>query len=116
MDVSDGKFVPAGGSGIHRAVDTASTTSRKSKSKSVRSSKSNLDSGVKTGKEYRAKKARGDVKIRGKPDPYAYVPLSRKLLNKRNKAKATGRLNKIFKSAVKGAKTGTTMRRRRSKT
>src|SRR5437764_173964 len=28
------------------------------------------------GKEYRAKRAAGDVKKKGKPDPYAYVPLA----------------------------------------
>jgi ribosomal RNA-processing protein 12 len=28
------------------------------------------------GKEYKAKKAGGDIKKKGKPDPYAYVPLS----------------------------------------
>lgn len=35
------------------------------------------------GAEYRSKKAKGDVKKSGAPDPYAYVPLNRGLLNKR---------------------------------
>lgn len=37
----------------------------------------------KPGAEYKAKKAGGDVKKKGKPDPYAYIPLSRASLNKR---------------------------------
>ena len=36
-----------------------------------------------TGAEYRGKKAKGDIKQKGKHDPYAYVPLSRSALNKR---------------------------------
>jgi len=42
-----------------------------------------------TGKEYAAKKAKGDVKKEGKPDPFAYIPLNPKLLNKRFKTKAS---------------------------
>lgn len=36
------------------------------------------------GSEYRATKARGDIKRKGKPDPYAYVPLTRSVLNRRS--------------------------------
>lgn len=35
------------------------------------------------GSEYKAKRAGGDVKRKGKPDPYAYLPLNRSSLNKR---------------------------------
>lgn len=35
------------------------------------------------GAEYKAPKAGGDIKKKGKPDPYAYVPLSRAALNRR---------------------------------
>lgn len=56
----------AGGSGIHRQL--------KSTAGSVYSD---------VGSEYRAKKAKGDLKKKGKVDPYAYLPLTRKLLNKR---------------------------------
>ena len=54
----------AGGSGIHRPL---------------KSRKKEKD----PGQEYRAKKAFGDVKRKGKPDPYAYVPLKRSALNRR---------------------------------
>lgn len=56
-----------GGIGIHRSVSTSS----------VRSGTSSV------GSEYRSKKARGDVKRKGKPDPYAYLPLRRSAINKR---------------------------------
>ena len=35
------------------------------------------------GGEYRSKKSGGDVKIKGKADPFAYVPFSKDRLNKR---------------------------------
>ncbi|XP_046850876.1 RRP12-like protein [Xenia sp. Carnegie-2017] len=54
------------------------------------------------GEEYRAKKAGGDMKKKGKPDPYAYLPLNTNVLNKRKRAKLTGQ----FKGIVKGVKRG----------
>ncbi|KAM0736189.1 RRP12-like protein [Formica fusca] len=56
----------AGGSGIHR---------------SLKASK------VELGSEYRAVKAGGDIERKGKPDPYAYLPLTRAALNRRKKKK-----------------------------
>lgn len=35
------------------------------------------------GSEYKSKKAKGDIKKKGKLDPYAYLPLRRSNLNKR---------------------------------
>jgi hypothetical protein len=61
--------ISAGGSGIHRPIKHAS---RKCQGSSVT-----------PGAEYQSKKAKGDVKKKGKPDPYAYLPLSRKVLNRR---------------------------------
>jgi ribosomal RNA-processing protein 12 len=43
------------------------------------------------GKEYRSKKAGGDMKKKGKLDPYAYIPLDPKLMAKRNKRSAVSR-------------------------
>lgn len=41
-------------------------------------------SGCKAAKDkYNSKKPRGDMKLRGKLDPYAYIPLTRNTLNKR---------------------------------
>nr|CAD7457370.1 unnamed protein product [Timema tahoe] len=67
----------AGGSGIHRPVKVAKK--QKAKKKDLQ--------GLTSGAVYRSKKARGDMKRKGLPDPYAYVPLSRKMLSKRKKAK-----------------------------
>ncbi|KNE58546.1 hypothetical protein AMAG_04112 [Allomyces macrogynus ATCC 38327] len=38
------------------------------------------------GLEYRSKKAGGDVKRAGKPDPYAYIPLNAKIVGNRHKS------------------------------
>uniref|UniRef100_K3WEP6 Uncharacterized protein n=1 Tax=Globisporangium ultimum (strain ATCC 200006 / CBS 805.95 / DAOM BR144) TaxID=431595 RepID=K3WEP6_GLOUD len=43
------------------------------------------------GKEYRAKKAGGDIKKKGKLEPYAYIPLDPKFMAKRNKRNAVDR-------------------------
>ncbi|RLN81492.1 hypothetical protein BBJ28_00011961 [Nothophytophthora sp. Chile5] len=43
------------------------------------------------GREYRAKKAGGDAKKKGKLEPYAYIPLDPKLMAKRNKRSAVSR-------------------------
>ena len=71
--------------------------------------------GFKSGKEFRAKKAKGDVKLKGKPDPYAYIPLSRKLLNRRKKLKNSGKFKNIIQAAVKGAKKGSKAKMRAKK-
>ncbi|CAN0858252.1 RRP12-like protein [Linum grandiflorum] len=44
-----------------------------------------------TGKEYKSKKAAGDVKRKGKLEPYAYWPLDRKMMSKRPEQRAAAR-------------------------
>ncbi|KAK9705625.1 hypothetical protein RND81_07G071800 [Saponaria officinalis] len=44
-----------------------------------------------TGNEYASKKARGDVKKKGKLEPYAYWPLDRKMLSRRPEHRASAR-------------------------
>ncbi|KAK4876177.1 hypothetical protein RN001_012599 [Aquatica leii] len=75
----------AGGSGIHRPVNKKTKVA---------------------GSEYKSKKAGGDVKKKGKLDPYMYLPLQRNLLNKRKKAKITGQFKNIQKAAKVGALKG----------
>ena len=82
----------AGGSGIHRPL-------KKSRTEYI------------PGAEYKASKAGGDVKRKGKPDPYAYVPLSRAALNKRKKKKNASKFQNIIKGAKKGAKIGMKQRK-----
>ncbi|KAF0688169.1 Aste57867_20202 [Aphanomyces stellatus] len=50
--------------------------------------------GAGAGNEYRAKKAAGDIKKKGKMDPYAYIPLDPKLMAKRNKQSAVNKFSK----------------------
>ena len=71
-----------GGSGIHR------------------------DTSKDTGSEYRNKTGRGDVKKIGKHDPYAYIPLNHKNLNKRKSAKSNGQFKNVISAARKGAMKG----------
>lgn len=71
----------AGGSGIHRPLEKKP---------------------VDHGKDYRAKKAGGDMKKKGKHDPFAYVPLDFKQLNKRKQAKLKGQFAGLVKGARKG--------------
>lgn len=58
------------------------------------------------GNEYKAKKAKGDVKKSGKPDPYAYVPLNMANLNKRKQSKVKGQFTSLVRGAKKGAQKG----------
>lgn len=69
-----------GGKGIHRNVGGTDAISMKS-GKSGYSAKSGKSQHM--GTEYSTKKAKGDMKKKGKLDPYAYIPLSRNTLNKR---------------------------------
>ncbi len=80
----------AGGSGIHRALDE---NSKKSAAKVY-------------GSEYKAKKASGDMKRKGKPDPYAYIPLQKSSLNRRKKAKFEGQFQGLVKAANAGSVKG----------
>merc|ERR1712083_581908 len=75
----------AGGTGIHRPLHVNSKKDVKQ-----------------YGSEYRSTKAKGDVKRKGKPDPYAYVPLQKSALNRRKRAKFEGQ----FKALVNAANTG----------
>ncbi|XP_043912174.1 RRP12-like protein [Protopterus annectens] len=61
METDSQSQYKAGGSGIHRP----------------------LSKKVGFGEEYKSKKGRGDVKRKGKPDPYAYIPLNKAQLNRR---------------------------------
>ena len=61
---------------------------------------------IEYGSEYRATKAKGDMKRKGKPDPYAYVPLQKSALNRRKKAKFEGQFRGLVKAAEKGSSKG----------
>jgi ribosomal RNA-processing protein 12 len=83
----------AGGSGIHRALSGDAGGDNKRRK-------------AEFGSEYRAKKARGDVKLKDRPDPYAYVPLQKSTLNKRKRAKFEGQFKNLVKAAKQGSGKG----------
>nr|SVE78053.1 EOG090X00E0 [Daphnia lumholtzi] len=105
----------AGGSGIHRPVAIAAKPSAKrtvqklTAKQRAKQSQENVKP-VDYGAEFRSSKARGDVKRKGQPDPFAYVPLSRNALNKRKKAKMSGQFKGLVRAARKGASAGTKIR------
>uniref|UniRef100_A0A8C0DI43 Ribosomal RNA processing 12 homolog n=1 Tax=Balaenoptera musculus TaxID=9771 RepID=A0A8C0DI43_BALMU len=80
----------AGGSGIHRPVAKKATP----------------------GAEYKAKKAKGDVKKKGRLEPYAYIPLSKTKLNRRKKVKLQGQFKGLVRAAQRGSQVGHKLRRK----
>uniref|UniRef100_A0A8C8H6L8 Ribosomal RNA-processing protein 12-like conserved domain-containing protein n=1 Tax=Oncorhynchus tshawytscha TaxID=74940 RepID=A0A8C8H6L8_ONCTS len=82
-------FLSAGGSGIHRPLGGSRDL----------------------GGDYKAKKGKGDVKRKGKVDPYAYIPLRKAQLNHRKKAKMQGQFKGMVRGAQKGAQSGKRMQR-----
>lgn len=84
-----------GGSGIHRplAASVKSGHSRYSKSQTS----------AKPGSEYKATKAGGDIKKKGKHEPYAYIALTRNSLNRRKRGKMGNQFKNISKK-TKGKK------------
>lgn len=118
------KSYKPGGRGIHRPVASSSTgqkpgndnrsmvSSKRSSKKSAKSKKSS----ILHGDVYRSKKAAGDMKRRGLPDPYAYYPLNAMSLNRRKHLKQRGELKAIVKSARQGAAKGRHIRNKRHKT
>ena len=65
-----------------------------------------------SGGEYGSRKGRGDMKVKDKLEPYAYWPLDRKLLNRREELKAAARkgMAKVMKRKG-GAAKGVTLPR-----
>ena len=126
-DDEDEEEVPAfkyraGGTGIHRPIDrkskpesTGSVRKLTSKQRLQISKESNKPAAKDFGAEYRSTKARGDVKRKGKPDPFAYLPLERSALNKRKKAKLSGQFKGLVRAARKGASSGTKVRALKNK-
>ena len=60
-----------------------------------------------------SQRAKGDIKKRDKPDPYAYLPLMRQKLNRRKQAKLAGQFSGFMKKAKKGSALGAKQHRRR---
>lgn len=91
MDIEPELKYKAGGSGIHRSLAK--------------------DSGA----EYKSKKGKGDIKKKGKLDPYAYIPLKKAQLNRRKRAKLQGQFKGMVRGAQKGALSGKKMQKKKRK-
>lgn len=89
----------AGGTGIHRPLAASVKSGQSNFSKTSKVSKASRA----PGSEYKASKAGGDVKKKGKHEPYAYVALSRNSLNRRKRSKA-GNQFKSISNKSKGKK------------
>ncbi|XP_021736219.1 RRP12-like protein [Chenopodium quinoa] len=72
-------------------TDVRSFVSSKSKKADQKRRKTSESGWAYTGNEYGSKKARGDVKKKGKFEPYAYWPLDRKMLSRRPEHRAAAR-------------------------
>nr|XP_033797330.1 RRP12-like protein [Geotrypetes seraphini] len=90
METSSQPQYKAGGSGIHRPLVRKPGFSA----------------------EFKSKKGKGDVKQKGRHDPYSYVPLNKANLNRRKKAKMQGQFKGLVKAAQKGAKAGCRRRKK----
>lgn len=75
------KYMP-GGKGIHRSMNGSGAASVASGASRM-SMATTKAAASQYGSEYKSKKSKGDMKQKGKMDPYAYIPLSRNVLNKR---------------------------------
>ncbi|XP_010897516.1 RRP12-like protein [Esox lucius] len=91
MEIDREQKYKAGGSGIHRPLGGSRDL----------------------GGDYKAKKGKGDVKRKGKVDPYAYIPLKKAQLNRRKKAKMQGQFKGMVRGAQKGALSGKKQRTKR---
>ena len=108
-----------GGRGIHRAISVSgesmgarSVRSTKSKASNKSTKSRRNEPSINRGDAYRSKDAAGDMKRRGMPDPYAYIPLNPIALNKRKSQKYKGEFKAIVKGAKKGAAAGARARKR----
>ncbi|KAI4877623.1 hypothetical protein NFI96_022980, partial [Prochilodus magdalenae] len=68
-----------------------------------------------SGVDFKAKKGKGDIKKKGKCDPYAYIPLKKEQLNRRKKAKLQGQFKGMVRGAKKGALLGKKMQKMKRK-
>ncbi|KAM4599996.1 RRP12-like protein [Fundulus diaphanus] len=93
MDVEPQLKYKAGGSGIHRPLGQRQDV----------------------GADYKSKKGKGDVKKKGKLDPYAYIPLKKDQLNRRKRAKLHGQFKGMVRGAQKGAQSGKKMQKKKRK-
>ncbi|CAG6017279.1 unnamed protein product [Menidia menidia] len=102
--------------GIHRPLGGRQDIGADYKSKVSRHEKLSLQgSGIRKGFSGTAAKGKGDVKKKGQPDPYAYIPLKKAQLNRRKRAKLHGQFKGMVRGAQKGALSGKKQQRKKGK-
>lgn len=57
-----------------------------------------------SGNTFKAKNAQGDIKVHGKPDPYAFIQLNPKALNKRFTRRSEKSFSQVTDGPLKGLK------------
>lgn len=57
-----------------------------------------------SGATYKAENAKGDIKIHGRPDPYAFIQLNPKALNKRFTRRSEKAFQQVTQGNLKGLK------------
>ncbi|KAM0003295.1 hypothetical protein Hdeb2414_s0288g00858031 [Helianthus debilis subsp. tardiflorus] len=91
--------------GIKREVTTGTGSDSDVRSVAIRKTKKRrktVQSGwAYTGSEYSSKKAGGDLKRKGKFEPYAYWPLDRKMVSRRPEHRLQGRACPVWLTLVK---------------
>uniref|UniRef100_A0A4W3IP71 Ribosomal RNA processing 12 homolog n=1 Tax=Callorhinchus milii TaxID=7868 RepID=A0A4W3IP71_CALMI len=96
---SDGRLIAGSGFSMHRRCWKLNNTECEESKRHSQESYLGANEG-RGGKEVpKPDQGTGDVKLKGKPDPFAYLPLNKSQLNRRTKAKMRGR----FRGLVKGA-------------
>ena len=96
-----------------QSTTTAGPSSIHSKRSTVKKSK--FHKPLSDGREYKSKKAGGDMKRKNKPDPFAYLPLNKGQLRiKRKQKKLQGTLKAILKKTRKGYVNGRKVRHTRN--
>lgn len=116
--ISGASLALKGATSIAKAGSYAGTTAQRSIGGTSRGNRKQQERGsLHSGKQFKSKKnVRGDVKRQSKVEPYAYWPLDRKLLNRRqHKTRhAKAGLDKVVNAAKDGALQGQKAKRRRS--
>lgn len=54
------------------------------------------------------------MKKQGKPDPYAYLPLNPRMLNRKSKNKAVSQFEKVVNAAKRGAQTSKSHKKKKT--
>ena len=124
----EGKLIVTDEKGGHVELESASETESvqtekqstttagvRSLSSKRSTKKSKFHKPLADGREYKSKKAGGDMKRKNKPDPYAYLPLNKGQLRiKRKQKKLQGTLKAILTKASKGSAHGRKIRHLRN--